>query len=83
MKQMGVQKVPGQSWIEVKDQIHVFFSEDSSHPQRGNIYTMLEDLWLQMLDDGYDPCQRLDISIWQAVTNGYDPFRIYIDYELP
>ncbi|KAG4928276.1 hypothetical protein JHK85_054762 [Glycine max] len=64
MKQMGVQKVPGQSWIEVKDQIHVFFSEDSSHPQRGNIYTMLEDLWLQMLDDGYDPCQRLDISIW-------------------
>ncbi|KAK7337037.1 hypothetical protein VNO77_17595 [Canavalia gladiata] len=64
MKQMGVQKVPGQSWIEVKDKIHVFFSEDSSHPQRSKIYTMLEDLWLQMLDDGYDPCQRLDISIW-------------------
>ncbi|KAK7396550.1 hypothetical protein VNO78_17632 [Psophocarpus tetragonolobus] len=64
MKQMGVQKVPGQSWIEVKDEIHVFFSEDSSHPQRNNIYTMLEDLWLQMLDDGYDPCQLLDISIW-------------------
>jgi hypothetical protein len=60
---MGVQKVPGQSWIEVKDKIHVFFSEDSSHPQRSNIYTMLEDLWLQILDDGYDPCQRLDISI--------------------
>ncbi|KAG4393846.1 hypothetical protein AAZX31_03G159500 [Glycine max] len=64
MKQMGVQKVPGQSWIAVKDQIHVFFSEDNSHQQRGDIYTMLEDLWLQMLDDGYDPCQRLDISIW-------------------
>jgi pentatricopeptide repeat protein len=63
MKRMGVQKVPGQSWIEVKDKIHVFFSEDSSHPQRSNIYTMLEDLWLQILDDGYDPCQRLDISI--------------------
>nr|KYP57387.1 hypothetical protein KK1_003648 [Cajanus cajan] len=31
MKQMGVQKVPGQSWIEVKDKIHVFFSEGSSH----------------------------------------------------
>lgn len=64
MKQMGVQKVPGQSWIEFKDKIHVFFSEDSSHPQRGKIYTMLEELWLQVLDDGYDPCQRLDISIW-------------------
>ncbi|KAL5059957.1 hypothetical protein RYX36_031561 [Vicia faba] len=64
MKQMGVQKVPGQSWIEVKDKIHIFFSEDSSHPQRSNIYTMLEELWLQVLDDGYDPCQRLEISIW-------------------
>ncbi|XP_012569407.3 pentatricopeptide repeat-containing protein At3g53360, mitochondrial [Cicer arietinum] len=64
MKQMGVQKVPGQSWIEVKDKIHVFFSEDSSHPQSSNIYTMLEELWLQVLDDGYDPCQRLDIKIW-------------------
>nr|KYP70848.1 hypothetical protein KK1_010086 [Cajanus cajan] len=64
MKQMGVQKVPGQSWIEVKDKIHVFFSEDSSHPQRAKICTMLEDLWLQMLDDGYDPSQSLDISIW-------------------
>ena len=64
MKQMGVQKVPGQSWIEFKDQIHVFFSEDTSHPQSGNIYSMLEDLWLQMLDHGYDPCQRLDINIW-------------------
>ncbi|CAJ1894585.1 unnamed protein product [Sphenostylis stenocarpa] len=44
--------------MEVKDQIHVFFSEDSSHSQRGKIYTMFEDVWLQMLDHGYDPCQR-------------------------
>ncbi|RHN48436.1 putative tetratricopeptide-like helical domain-containing protein [Medicago truncatula] len=64
MKQMGVQKVPGQSWIEVKDKFHIFFSEDSSHPQRNLIYTMLEELWSQVLDDGYDPCQRLDVSIW-------------------
>lgn len=64
MRQMGSQKVPGQSWIEVKDKIHVFVSEDTSHPQRGTIYTMLEELWLLMLDDGYDPCHRLDISIW-------------------
>ncbi|OIV92151.1 hypothetical protein TanjilG_18723 [Lupinus angustifolius] len=63
MKQMGLQKVPGQSWIEVKDKIHIFFSEDTSHPQRGTIYTMLEELWLLMLDDGYDPCHMLDINI--------------------
>lgn len=63
MKQMGVQKIPGQSWIEDKDKVHVFFAEDSSHPQRVEVCTMLEELWLQMLDDGYDPCLRLDISV--------------------
>ncbi|CAJ1947382.1 unnamed protein product [Sphenostylis stenocarpa] len=62
MKEMGVQKIPGQSWIEVKDQIHVFFLEDSSHSQRGKIYMMLEDVWLHMLDHGYDPCQRKKIE---------------------
>ncbi|KAF7818590.1 pentatricopeptide repeat-containing protein [Senna tora] len=68
MKQMGVQKVPGQSWIEAKDKIHVFFAEDSSHPQSVEVYAMLEQLWLQMLDDGYDPCHRLDISVWDLGT---------------
>ncbi|KAA8518791.1 hypothetical protein F0562_016435 [Nyssa sinensis] len=50
MRQRGVRKVPGQSWIEVKERIHVFLAEDSLHPERDKIYTMLEKLWLQMLD---------------------------------
>lgn len=58
MKQRGVRKVPGQSWIEVKDRIHVFFVEDSLHPERNKIYTMLEELLLQMLDAGYVPFQK-------------------------
>ncbi|KAL6145858.1 hypothetical protein ACLB2K_056542 [Fragaria x ananassa] len=57
MRESGVKKVPGQSWIEIKDRIHVFLVEDSSHPERGQIYAMLEELWLQMLDDGCDPLQ--------------------------
>lgn len=64
MNQMGVQKVPGQSWIEDKDEIHVFFAEDSLHPQRVEVYAMLEELGLQMLDYGYDPCHKLDIGDW-------------------
>ncbi|KAL2497097.1 Pentatricopeptide repeat-containing protein [Abeliophyllum distichum] len=48
MRQNGVKKVPGQSWIEVKDNIHVFSAEDGLHPERGRIYTILEELWLQM-----------------------------------
>ncbi|XP_027071444.1 pentatricopeptide repeat-containing protein At3g53360, mitochondrial [Coffea eugenioides] len=58
MKQKGVRKVPGQSWIEVKDKIHVFSAEDGLHPERGKIYIMLEEMFLQMLDAGYVPIQR-------------------------
>ncbi|KAK9920853.1 hypothetical protein M0R45_029393 [Rubus argutus] len=57
MRESGVKKVPGQSWIEIKDRFHVFLVEDNSHPERGQIYAMLEELWLQMLDDGRDPLQ--------------------------
>ncbi|XP_057983780.1 pentatricopeptide repeat-containing protein At3g53360, mitochondrial isoform X1 [Malania oleifera] len=52
MKQRGVRKVPGWSWIEVKDRIHIFLAEDCSHPERNKIYTILEELWLQILDAG-------------------------------
>ena len=51
MKEMGLRKFPGQSWIEVKNRINVFFAEDSNHPERDRIYTILEELWLQMLDE--------------------------------
>ncbi|XP_060669018.1 pentatricopeptide repeat-containing protein At3g53360, mitochondrial isoform X1 [Ziziphus jujuba] len=54
MKERGVMKVPGQSWIEVKGNFHVFLAEDTLHPERGKIYEMLEELWLQTLDDGCD-----------------------------
>lgn len=57
MKERGVRKVPGQSWIEVKNRINVFFAEDSMHPERDKIYSILEELSLQMLDDDFAPFQ--------------------------
>ncbi|XP_022145761.1 pentatricopeptide repeat-containing protein At3g53360, mitochondrial isoform X2 [Momordica charantia] len=59
MRQMDVSKVPGQSWIEIKDRVHVFLAEDSLHPETGRIYTMLEELRLQILDDSCDPIQMV------------------------
>ncbi|KAK2977586.1 hypothetical protein RJ640_007222 [Escallonia rubra] len=50
MKQKSIKKVPGQSWIEMKDKMHVFSAKDGVHPKRDKIYSMLEELWLQMLD---------------------------------
>lgn len=58
MKQRGITKVPGQSRIEVKDGIHIFCVEDSLHPERNKIYTVLDELLLQMLDAGYVPFQK-------------------------
>lgn len=53
MRQCGVWKVPGQSWIEDTGGNHVFSGEDCLHPERSRIYRTLEELWLQMSDDCY------------------------------
>ncbi|KAL0339584.1 UNVERIFIED_CONTAM: Pentatricopeptide repeat-containing protein, mitochondrial [Sesamum radiatum] len=55
MREKGVKKVPGQSWIEVKDRVHVFSAEDGLHPERDRIVSMLEELWLQIVDADYIP----------------------------
>ncbi|CAA0837465.1 Pentatricopeptide repeat-containing protein -mitochondrial [Striga hermonthica] len=54
MREKGVRKVPGRSWIEDKDGIHVFSAEDGLHPKRDRIFAIVEELWLQILDD--DDC---------------------------
>ncbi|KAJ4895737.1 Pentatricopeptide repeat-containing protein [Raphanus sativus] len=51
MKRHDVKKVPGQSWIEVKDERHVFFAEDVLHPKRDDIYTVLQNIFVEMLDE--------------------------------
>ncbi|GFP90748.1 pentatricopeptide repeat-containing protein at3g53360 mitochondrial, partial [Phtheirospermum japonicum] len=42
MRERGVKKVPGRSWIEMKDRVHVFSVEDGLHPERDRIFVMLE-----------------------------------------
>jgi pentatricopeptide repeat protein len=37
MADRGVKKEPGCSWIEIKNSVHVFLSEDTSHPQVNEI----------------------------------------------
>ncbi|KAF8091769.1 hypothetical protein N665_0436s0032 [Sinapis alba] len=51
MKRHDVKKVPGQSWIEVKDQRHIFFAEDVLHPERDDIYRVLHNVCLEMFDE--------------------------------
>ncbi|KAL5219980.1 hypothetical protein ABZP36_024693 [Zizania latifolia] len=44
MKNRGLSKVPGWSWIEVKNELHSFNAEDRSHPKMDEIYGMLRVL---------------------------------------
>eukprot|EP01018_Ginkgo_biloba_P002565 Gb_33726 [translate_table: standard] len=55
MKDRGVKKTPGRSWIEVNKQMHAFVSGDRSHPQTHKIYAKLERLSKQMKEAGYVP----------------------------
>ncbi|KAL7234394.1 hypothetical protein ACSBR1_017905 [Camellia fascicularis] len=55
MKDRGVQKVPGYSWIELSNATHMFVAEDKSHPRSSNIYLLLKNLLLEMRKEGYVP----------------------------
>ncbi|XP_010933838.1 pentatricopeptide repeat-containing protein At1g20230-like [Elaeis guineensis] len=44
IKEKGMHKNPGCSWIEVRDQVHVFLAGDRSHKQTDEIYATAERL---------------------------------------
>ncbi|XP_042387378.1 pentatricopeptide repeat-containing protein At4g13650-like isoform X2 [Zingiber officinale] len=53
MKDKGVKKEPGRSWIEVKNKVHAFFVGDKLHEQADTIYKFLEDLNNRAAEIGY------------------------------
>lgn len=59
MRDRGVKKVPGYSWVEVQNTIHTFTVGDSVHPERDRIYTFLEELDLKMKKEGYVSSTKL------------------------
>nr|XP_016507518.1 PREDICTED: pentatricopeptide repeat-containing protein At2g40720-like [Nicotiana tabacum] len=52
MRQKGLKKNPGCSWIEVKNKLDVFFSSDSSSPRSIEIYETLQSLRSIMKNEG-------------------------------
>eukprot|EP01018_Ginkgo_biloba_P017565 Gb_32051 [translate_table: standard] len=55
MKDRGVKKEPGCSWIEIQKQVHSFLVGDRSHPQTEEIYATLETLSGKLKEAGYVP----------------------------
>lgn len=55
IKDKGLKKQPGCSWIEVDNNIHIFVKGDCSHHQSEDIYSVLENLTLEIKKAGYVP----------------------------
>ncbi|CAI0549460.1 unnamed protein product [Linum tenue] len=56
MKERGVQKVPGYSWVDVDKSTHMFVAGDGSHPESAEIYSLLENLLIpELRREGYVP----------------------------
>lgn len=55
MSSKGIKKEPGCSWVEVDAQVHVFLSQDASHPRLWDIHWKLEELGQRVTEAGYAP----------------------------
>ncbi|XP_068662226.1 pentatricopeptide repeat-containing protein At1g20230-like [Aristolochia californica] len=55
MKEKGVTKPPGCSWIEVKRRVHSFIVGDTSHPMMDKISEKIEFLYSKIKKIGYVP----------------------------
>nr|KYP60766.1 Pentatricopeptide repeat-containing protein At1g25360 family [Cajanus cajan] len=55
MRERGVKKEPGCSWVEVENMVHVFLVDDAVHPEVHAVYKYLEQLVQQMRKLGYVP----------------------------
>ncbi|PPS08322.1 hypothetical protein GOBAR_AA12322 [Gossypium barbadense] len=68
MKERGVEKVPGYSWIEVNSTTHMFVAADGSHPQSKHIYSLLKTLLLELKREGYVPQLYLRMNPKEIVS---------------
>ncbi|KAK4488050.1 hypothetical protein RD792_003792 [Penstemon davidsonii] len=55
MKERGVQKIPGYSWIEINNSSHMFGAADQIHPESCQIYELLNTLLVELRNEGYVP----------------------------
>lgn len=59
MRERGVTKTPGCSWIQNCGEVHEFYAGDELHPRVGDIYQMIDLLVREMRLEGYVPNTEL------------------------
>ncbi|CAI0405462.1 unnamed protein product [Linum tenue] len=58
MRDRGIKKLPGCSWLELHNRVHVFVAEDNSHPMMKEIHDYLDWMVLKIKHAGYVPDLR-------------------------
>ncbi|KAF7844412.1 pentatricopeptide repeat-containing protein [Senna tora] len=61
MKDVGIKKGAGYSWIAVKNRIHLFQAKDNFHERNSEIQAMLGKLRREMKEAGYVPDTNLSL----------------------
>lgn len=51
MKEKGMKRIPGCSWIEIESKVHVFVTVDRNHHQKNEIYAVLKWFYQNTLED--------------------------------
>lgn len=55
MRERNIKKEPGASWLDIRNDIHVFLSEGSNHPESIQIYKKVQQLLALIKPLGYVP----------------------------
>ena len=55
MKERNIKKEPGASWLDIRNNTHVFVSEGSNHPESTQIYEKVQQLLAMIKPLGYAP----------------------------
>lgn len=58
----NIKKLPGYSWVDIKNKTHIFGAEDWSHPQKKEIYEKLDSLLNEIKKAGYVPQTELVLN---------------------
>ncbi|KAM0941476.1 putative tetratricopeptide-like helical domain superfamily [Dioscorea sansibarensis] len=67
MRERGLSKEPGLSWIEVGDSSHRFMSRDQRHPENEQISSVLQGLISEMKLFGYDNKSADDLCLYGLI----------------
>ncbi|OWM63841.1 hypothetical protein CDL15_Pgr006103 [Punica granatum] len=83
MQKRGLKKVPGQSWIQLKNIVYTSVMGDDTHPNSSEIRSFLDELIERLKEIGYLPQAKLvmqDVEEEGEMLVGFHSEKLAIAY---